>query len=77
MPFRIRVERASPLQIFFPQACEGKSQQSTLPLFLLLHDNVNEALRDFVGHFGYVYLLADARCGHLPKETCLAIFVCK
>jgi hypothetical protein len=52
MPLGIRVERASPLEIFFAQACEGEGKQGTLPFFLLLYDNVYEALRDFIRHFG-------------------------
>jgi hypothetical protein len=58
MPFGICVEHASLLEIFLPQACESKGKQCPLPFFLLFHDNVYNALGEFLRHFGDVYLLA-------------------
>ena len=58
MPFGTRVEHASLLEIFLPQACEGKGKQCPLPSFLLLHDDVHDAVGDFLRQFGHVYLVA-------------------
>jgi hypothetical protein len=61
MPFWICVQSASPLEIFLPQACEGEGEERTLPFFFLLHDDVYEALRDFIRHFRNVYLFAGRK----------------
>ena len=39
-------------------SCEGKGKQCPLPSFLLLHDDVHDAVGDFLRQFGHVYLVA-------------------